>query len=148
MGLLRLGAFLWLVYMVWRLVFIVLSGLTPGQGPRANPFEPPPGGPFDPFAPRGGRPRSPFEPPGGWYAPPPPPPPPRDPPQSAPRQKSPREVLGVGPAASRNEIREAYQKLIRQYHPDLVSNLGPELRELAEKRTKEITQAYNVLKRN
>ncbi|RYF51697.1 MAG: J domain-containing protein, partial [Cytophagaceae bacterium] len=40
----------------------------------------------------------------------------------------------------------AYIKLIRQYHPDLVAHLGPELQVVAERRTKEITAAYEVLR--
>ena len=71
-----------------------------------------------------------------------PPPPPR---QSGP---SPYEVLGVSAQASPEEIRRAYQKLVQQYHPDQVEHLGAELREVAERRTKEINAAYNQLKRS
>lgn len=61
---------------------------------------------------------------------------------------SPYEVLGVSPQASQEEVRRAYQKLVQQYHPDQVSHLGAELREVAERRTKEINAAYNQLKRS
>jgi curved DNA-binding protein CbpA len=57
-------------------------------------------------------------------------------------------VLGVAPGASAEEIRSAYQKLIQQYHPDRVAGMGPELRELAEQRTKELNAAYDALKRS
>ncbi len=50
------------------------------------------------------------------------------------------EVLGVTRTATDKEIRAAYRKLARQYHPDL--NPG---NKAAEARFKEIQQAYEVL---
>ena len=61
--------------------------------------------------------------------------------------RSPYEVLEVRPGASQEEIATAFRKLVQQYHPDKVVNLGPELRELAEQRMKEINGAYEQLKR-
>jgi len=52
------------------------------------------------------------------------------------------ECLGVEPDAPRKVVKTAYQNLVKQYHPDKVAGMGVELRELAEKRTKEINQAY------
>lgn len=66
---------------------------------------------------------------------------------SPPREKSAYEILDVAPGASQNDVRRAYQAKVRQYHPDRTADLAPELRELAERRTKEITNAYNQLKR-
>ena len=48
-------------------------------------------------------------------------------------------VLGVPRTATTSEIRAAYRRLARMYHPDL--NSEPE----AETRMKEINEAYNVL---
>lgn len=48
-------------------------------------------------------------------------------------------ILGVPAAATTEEIRAAYRRLARQYHPDL--NSGPE----AETRMKEINHAYATL---
>ncbi len=48
-------------------------------------------------------------------------------------------VLGVPRTATTGEIRAAYRRLARMYHPDL--NSGPE----AEARMKEINEAYDVL---
>jgi len=51
------------------------------------------------------------------------------------------EVLGVGKNAGRDEIKKAYRKLARKYHPDV--NAGDPK---AEERFKEIQEAYDVLK--
>src|SRR5215471_162845 len=54
--------------------------------------------------------------------------------------QTPYEVLGVKPGASADEIRQAYRKLAKQFHPDL--NPGkPE----AEARFKAISAAYDLL---
>lgn len=53
------------------------------------------------------------------------------------------EVLNVSPSAHANEIRRAYRNLMSQYHPDKVASLGPELRDLSERKTKEINTAYD-----
>ena len=50
------------------------------------------------------------------------------------------EVLGVSRSADTKEIKRAYRKLARQYHPDL--NPGDKA---AETRFKEINEAYQVL---
>jgi DnaJ-class molecular chaperone len=54
--------------------------------------------------------------------------------------QTPYEVLGVKPNANAEEIRKAYRKLAKQFHPDI--NPGkPE----AEARFKEISAAYDLL---
>lgn len=52
------------------------------------------------------------------------------------------EVLGIDLTASLEEIRLAYKKKISMYHPDKVSNLGPEFNEIAQRKSKEINAAY------
>lgn len=51
-------------------------------------------------------------------------------------------VLGTASTASVEEIREAYRRLVGQYHPDKVAQLGPELQALANQKTQAITAAY------
>lgn len=53
------------------------------------------------------------------------------------------EVLGVPRTATAEEIRRAYRRLARQYHPDLQP---PAERARAAERFKEITEAYEVLR--
>jgi len=50
------------------------------------------------------------------------------------------ETLGVGKSASSSELKKAYLKQAKQYHPDV--NSSPD----AEKKFKEISQAYDILK--
>ncbi len=51
-------------------------------------------------------------------------------------------VLDVAEDANLETIVDAYKKKIRQYHPDKVATLGPELLQLAEMKTKQINVAY------
>lgn len=51
----------------------------------------------------------------------------------------------MGPDAPKEEILAAYRKMARLYHPDRVEGLGPEFKELAERRMKEINAAYREL---
>ena len=60
-------------------------------------------------------------------------------------KRNPYEVLGVARGASTAEIKDAYRKLANKYHPDKVTYLGDEFRELADKRFKEIQEAYQAL---
>lgn len=52
------------------------------------------------------------------------------------------EVLNVAPDATREQVVDAYRRLIREYHPDRVMDMGTEFRELAERRASEINVAY------
>src|SRR5918912_566223 len=49
------------------------------------------------------------------------------------------KVLGVDRKASQDDIKKAYRKLARQYHPDTNKSAG------AEERFKEVSEAYDVL---
>src|SRR5436190_3454000 len=49
------------------------------------------------------------------------------------------KVLGVDKKASQEDIKKAYRKLARQYHPDTNKEPG------AEERFKQISEAYDVL---
>ena len=49
------------------------------------------------------------------------------------------KTLGVDKKASQEEIKKAYRKLARQYHPDTNKDAG------AEERFKAISEAYDIL---
>ena len=49
------------------------------------------------------------------------------------------EVLGVNKSASTDEIKSAYRKLAKKYHPDINKEPG------AEEKFKEVQEAWDVL---
>ena len=49
------------------------------------------------------------------------------------------QTLGVERGASADEIKKAYRKLVRKYHPDVSKEAD------ADKKTKELNEAYDVL---
>jgi hypothetical protein len=56
-------------------------------------------------------------------------------------------VLGLKGKLTKDDIRKAYRTAIAKYHPDKVHGLGIELQELAEKKSKEINQAFEYFSR-
>jgi DnaJ domain len=50
--------------------------------------------------------------------------------------------LGVSPDASMEEIRRSYLSKIKEFHPDRVAWLAPDLLEAAERRAKTLNAAY------
>lgn len=51
------------------------------------------------------------------------------------------EVLGIGRNASEKEIKSAYRKLAKKYHPDMNKDSGD-----AGEKFKELSEAYDILK--
>ena len=56
---------------------------------------------------------------------------------------NPYEVLGVSENASDEEIKAAYRKLAKKYHPDNYAD-SP-LADVAEQKMKEINEAYDTI---
>lgn len=54
--------------------------------------------------------------------------------------------LEAGQILSTSELKKRYHDLLRKHHPDKVDALGNDFKKLAEKKTKEINQAYQKLK--
>jgi DnaJ like chaperone protein len=49
--------------------------------------------------------------------------------------------------ASQDAVRTAYRELIKQYHPDRVAGMPKEFQAIAHDKTREIREAYELLKR-
>lgn len=58
------------------------------------------------------------------------------------------EILGVKETDDMNTIKKAYRKLIREYHPDIISSQDKDesYMEEATAKTQEINQAYQIIK--
>ena len=59
----------------------------------------------------------------------------------------PFSVLGCLPSDSPKTIQKRYRELVLQYHPDRVSHLGPELRDLAAEKTKALNLAFQAIRK-
>lgn len=57
--------------------------------------------------------------------------------------RDPYDILGLGPSASTAEIKAAYRRLAKKYHPDAQ---GTETAAGTQSRFQEVTAAYNLLK--
>jgi len=67
--------------------------------------------------------------------------------KAAPGSSDPYELLGVDRGQGFEEIRRRYKEKLLQYHPDRVMHLGREFQEMAEGKTKEITEAFQKILR-
>lgn len=59
--------------------------------------------------------------------------------------RDPYQVLGISPNATDDQVKDAYRKLARKYHPDNYVN-NP-LADLATEKMKEINEAYDEIQR-
>ena len=57
--------------------------------------------------------------------------------------KDPYKVLGVSPSATDDQIKEAYRKLARKYHPDKYTD--SDMKDLAEEKMKEVNAAFEEI---
>lgn len=76
----------------------------------------------------------------------------REPPRQRPAAEavpSPESVFEIlpGQKLSQGDLKSRYHELLKQSHPDRVASMGPEFKKLAEKKTKEINDAYAKLKK-
>lgn len=55
------------------------------------------------------------------------------------------QILGVSLDCSAQELKAAYRRKLKEYHPDRVADMGAEIQMLAERKTKEINSAYEQL---
>jgi DnaJ like chaperone protein len=57
------------------------------------------------------------------------------------------KILEISPDASNDEIKKAYRNLAKKHHPDMVSNLGPEIQKAAQDKFRKINEAYESIKK-
>lgn len=57
------------------------------------------------------------------------------------------KILEVDPKADDSEVKRAYRRMARKYHPDTVSHLGEDLRLAAEEKFKMLNEAYEKIKK-
>ena len=57
------------------------------------------------------------------------------------------QVLEVSPSATDDEVKRAYRRLALKHHPDTVASLGPDVQKAAEEKFKQISEAYELIKR-
>lgn len=60
---------------------------------------------------------------------------------------SPYVLLEIDEKATDEEVKKAYRRLARKYHPDRVANLGPAQVEVAETHFKKMKEAYEEVKK-
>lgn len=56
-------------------------------------------------------------------------------------------VLGLTGKVTKEEIKKAYREKVRKYHPDTLQNMAPEFQDLAKKKTAELNEAYEFMKK-
>ena len=62
-------------------------------------------------------------------------------------QDSAYTVLEIEPTATDDEVKKAYRRLAMKYHPDKVSQLGPDVQEAAKAKFQKIQEAYEKIKK-
>ena len=55
------------------------------------------------------------------------------------------KILEVEPNASENEIKSAYRKMVKKYHPDKLRGQDPAMIKGAEEKFREVQKAYETL---
>ena len=57
-------------------------------------------------------------------------------------------VLGLKPGSSKDQIKTAYRKLAKEFHPDKLSGMSQGIQDLAKEKFQMIQQAYEELNTN
>jgi DnaJ-domain-containing protein 1 len=66
-------------------------------------------------------------------------------PRISPQVRAAFTVFGLEETVTWERIRQAYREAVSLYHPDKVSHLGVELKQLAEEKTKKFNSAFRIL---
>lgn len=57
------------------------------------------------------------------------------------------KILEITPDATNEEIKRAYRKMAKKYHPDKVNQLGEDVKKQAEEKFRQVQEAYESLKK-
>jgi DNA-directed RNA polymerase subunit RPC12/RpoP len=57
------------------------------------------------------------------------------------------KALGLRGRVKTSDVKRAYRELLAKYHPDKVSHLGDEFKQIAEQKTREVLAAYEYFRR-
>ncbi|NNC82154.1 MAG: DnaJ domain-containing protein [Flavobacteriales bacterium] len=57
------------------------------------------------------------------------------------------KILEIDPSVSNDELKQAYRRMAKRFHPDKVASLGDEVRQGAEEKFKKIQEAYEQIKK-
>jgi len=60
--------------------------------------------------------------------------------------ENPYRVLEISKSASVTDIKSAYRKMAKKYHPDRVIHLGEEHQKGAEEKFRRVQEAYELIK--
>jgi len=58
------------------------------------------------------------------------------------------KILEIDPSASNEEVKKAYRKMARKYHPDMVNHLGEDFRKIANEKFRKVNEAYEKIKKS
>ncbi len=58
------------------------------------------------------------------------------------------KILEINPGVSNEEVKKAYRRMARKYHPDMVSHLGDDFKEIANKKFRKVNEAYEKIKKS
>lgn len=67
---------------------------------------------------------------------------------SGPSTQSAYAILEIEKSASDDEVKKAYRKMAKKYHPDKVAALGPEFQKAAKEKFQKVQQAYETIKKS
>ncbi|MBT8270895.1 MAG: DnaJ domain-containing protein, partial [Bacteroidia bacterium] len=60
---------------------------------------------------------------------------------------NPYKILEIEKSATVDEIKKAYRKMAKKYHPDRVVHLGKEHQEGAEEKFRKVQEAYETIQK-
>jgi len=57
------------------------------------------------------------------------------------------KIMEIDPSATNDEVKNAYRKMAKKYHPDKVSYLGEDIQKAAGEKFKRVNEAYEKIKK-